>query len=75
MPHETRSDEELLNDVIAEVEALQKTAGIPAKFSLQIDTAQFDHLVREVKEDPAGVQYPLADELIHTCLKESMTVA
>ncbi len=75
MPIGTKTDEELLADVIAEVEALQEKAGIQTQFTLDIDQAQFDHLIAEVKQDPAGMQYPLPDELIITCLKESLTGA
>lgn len=75
LPIGSKTDEELLEDVIAEVESLQKKAGIPTKFDLEVTSEQYDHLVKEVKEDPAGMQYPLADDLIHTCLKESMSVA
>lgn len=74
LPIGSKSDEDLLADVIAEVEALQKKAGIPTKFTLEVTSDEYEHLVKEVKEDPAGMQYPLADDLIHTCLNESMTV-
>lgn len=75
MPIGSKTDEELLADVTAEVVALQEKVGIPTKFDLEVDGAQYDHLVHEVKTDPAGMQYPLKDDLIHTCLQESMTVA
>lgn len=74
LPIGTKTDEDLLADVIAEVEALQKKAGIPTKFALEVSSDEYDHLVKEVKEDPAGLQYPLTEDLIHTCLNESMTV-
>lgn len=75
MPIGSKSDKDLLNDVIAEVENLQRTSGIPQKFALEVDTNQFQHLVKEVKQDPAGLQYPLSDDLINTCLNASMRVA
>lgn len=75
MPIGNKTDAELLADVIAKVEDLQAKAGIPTAFDLEISPAQFDHLVTEVKTDPAGLQYPLADDLINTCLKESLTVS
>lgn len=75
MPIGSKTDEELLADVISEVETLQKKADIPTKFALDVTSEQYDHLVEEVKTDPAGMQYPLTDDLIHTCLNESMTVA
>lgn len=74
MPIGDKTDEALLADVTAAVEDLQRKTGIPAKFDLEINAEQFDYLVKEVKHDPAGLQYPLADELIETCLKESLTV-
>ena len=74
MMTDSKTDTAILEDIILEVETLQKKAGIPTKFSLEINSEQFDYLVHEVKTDPAGLQYPLAHDLIDTCLRESLTV-
>lgn len=70
-----KNDQELLDDLIVEVENLQKKTGIPTRFDIDIDAERFNHLVTEVKQDPAGLQYPLPDEVITTCLKESVNVS
>lgn len=74
MPIGDKTDEALLADVTAAVEDLQRKTGIPAKFDLEINQEQFDHLVYEVINDPAGLQYPLPEDLINTCLKESLSL-
>lgn len=70
----SKSDEELLDHMISEVEALQKIAGIPASFDIEVDADAYAHLVKEVKEDPAGLQYPLPDDVIDICLRQSLKV-
>lgn len=74
MPIGSKTDDQLLDDVIREVEDLQRKSGIQQKFSLEINADQLGHLITEVKQDPAGIQYPLPDDVINTCLRESMTV-
>ena len=70
-----RIQEVHLPSVELEVENLQKKTGIPTRFDIDIDAERFNHLVTEVKQDPAGLQYPLPDEVITTCLKESVNVS
>lgn len=71
----SKKDQELLDDLIVEVENLQKKTGIQTRFDIDVDAEQFGHLIKEVKEDPAGLQYPLPDNVIQTCLKESLNIA
>lgn len=74
MTTDSKTDKDLLGEVVKEVEELQRISGIPTQFDLEVDATGIASLVKEIKEDPAGLQYPLPNELIHTCLKESMTV-
>lgn len=74
MTTESKSDEELLAEVRTEVVNLMQICGIQSKFDIDVDAKEYAHLVKEVKEDPAGMAYPLPDDVIETCLKESLNV-
>ena len=70
----SKKDTQLLDEVIAEFVSLQEKCGIPAKLSLEVDSHQLQELHEEVKEDPAGINYPLPDEVISACLEESLII-
>lgn len=67
-------DQQVLDQVIAEFVSLQEKCGIPTKFSIEVEISQLDELKKAVKEDPAGQAFKLSDDVITTCLKESMTI-
>ena len=71
---DAKSDEELLDEVISAVVALQTTCGIEPKLNIEVDSDQLAVLHTEVREDPAGLQFPLPDDVIRTCLEASITV-
>lgn len=74
IPVEGRSDTELLDAVIARFVALQKECGIPAKFTMEVNSDELAKLHAEVKEDPAGINFPLPDDVISACLNESLMI-
>lgn len=69
-----KDDNAVLDEVIAAFESLQQTCGIAPTINIEIDSEQLAHLHNEVREDPAGLQYPLSDDVIRTCLEASLTV-
>ena len=71
---DAKSDEELLDEVISAVVSLQTTCGIEPKLNIEVDSDQLAVLHTEVREDPAGLQFPLPDDVIRTCLEASITV-
>ena len=71
---DAKSDAELLDLLIDKVEGLQAKSGIQTRFDIDVDASEYEHLVKEIKEDPAGMQYPLSDDVIDACLKDSLNV-
>ena len=71
---DAKSDEVLLDEVISAVVSLQTTCGIEPKLDIEVDSDQLAVLHTEVREDPAGLQFPLPDDVIRTCLEASITV-
>lgn len=71
---EGKSDTAVLDDVIAAMVGLQEACGIDPVFDIEVDSDQLDHLHTEVRDDPAGLQYPLPDDVIRTCLEASLTL-
>lgn len=69
-----KNDDDLLDEVISAFESLQATVGIEPTLSIEVDTDQLAHLHTEVRQDPAGLQFPLPDDLIATCLEASLTL-
>lgn len=69
-----RTADDLLEDVIAAFVELQQTCGIAPKLDIEIDRDQFEVLCEEVRNDPAGLQYPLPDDIIRTCIEASLTI-
>ena len=74
IPIDSDNEQEILDKVIAEFVALQEKCGIPARLAIQVERSQLEELITAVKEDPAGAGYPLPDDVITTCLEESMTI-
>ena len=74
IPVDSDDDQQVLDKVIAEFVALQEKCGIPAKLSIEVDRSQLGDVITAVKEDPAGAGYPLDEDVITTCLEESMTI-
>lgn len=71
---DSKDDAQILDEVIADFVSLQEQCGIQPKLSLEVDGDQLKELHVAVKEDPAGINFPLPDEVISACLKESMTI-
>lgn len=71
---DSKDDAQILDEVIADFVSLQEQCGIQPKLSLEVDGGQLKELHVAVKEDPAGINFPLPDEVISACLKESMTI-
>lgn len=71
---EGRTDRELLDELIDLFSSLRKTVGIDARLDIEVDDDQLEHLHAEVRKDPAGLQYPLPDDVIRACLEASLTV-
>ncbi len=74
IPLDAKDDTQLLDEVITRFVALQEECGIPARLSLEVDNEQLKKLHEEVKEDPAGINFPLPDEVISACLEESLII-
>ena len=72
IPVQGKEDTELLDEVITGFVNLQEECGIPTRLSLELDSEQLNRLHEEVKEDPAGINFPLPDEVIRACLEESL---
>lgn len=70
----SKDDAQILDEVIADFVSLQEQCGIPPKLSLEVDGDQLKELHVAVKEDPAGINFPLPDDVISACLEESMTI-
>ena len=70
----SKDDAQILDEVIADFVALQEQCGIQPKLALEVDQNQLKELHEAVKEDPAGINFPLPDEVINACLEESMTI-
>ena len=71
---DAKSDAELLDEVISAFASLQAAGGIEPKLDIEVDSDRLAVLHAEVKEDPAGLQFPLPDDVIRTCLEASLTV-
>ena len=71
---DTKSDAELLDDMISTFVSLQATCGIEPRLDIEVDSDQLAALHAEVRKDPAGLQYPLPDDIIRTCLAASLVV-
>lgn len=71
---DAKSDVELLDEVISEFVSLQATCGIEPKLDIEVSSDQLADLHTEVREDPAGLQFPLPDDVIRACLAASLTV-
>lgn len=74
MAVDAKTDDELLDEVITSFSTLQETCGIQPKLDIEVDPAALEELHHEVRHDPAGLQYPLPDDVIRTCLEASLTV-
>ena len=74
IPVDAKDDTQLLDEVITRFVALQEECGIPARLSLEVDSDQLKKLHEEVREDPAGINFPLPDEVIGACLEESLII-
>lgn len=70
-----KADGEILDELIALFSDLRETVGIAPKLDIEVDDDQLAHLHAEVRKDPAGLQYPLPDDVIRACLEASLTVA
>jgi len=68
------SDLEILTSVISGITALQEECNIKSVFPVEIDSDVLQKLHDAVKKDPAGMLYPLPDEVIDACLKDTFTV-
>lgn len=75
IPVDDKTDDELLDEVIAAFTSLQATVGIEPRLDIEVDADELAHLHAEVRNDPAGLQYPLPDDVISACLEASLTVA
>ena len=71
---DAKDDAQILDEVIARFVSLQEQGGIQPKLSLEVDQNQLKELHEAVKEDPAGINFPLPDAVISACLEESMTI-
>ena len=71
---ESKEDAQILDEVITRFVSLQEQCGIPARLSLEVDRHKLQELHAEVKEDPAGLNFPLPDEVISACLEESLII-
>ena len=71
---DSKDDAQILDEVIADFVSLQEQCGIQPKLSLEVDGDQLKELHVAVKEDPAGINFPLPDDVISACLEESMTI-
>lgn len=74
IPVEGKDDQAVLDEVIAAMVALQETCGIAPRLDIEVDSNQLAHLHNEVRDDPAGLQYPLPDDVISACLEASLTL-
>ena len=74
IPVDAKDDTQLLDEVITRFVALQEECGIPARLSLEVDSHKLQELHAEVKNDPAGINFPLPDEVINACLEESLII-
>lgn len=66
-------DQQILEKAIAEFVALQERCGITPKFDIKVERSELGKLIQAVKDDPAGQAFPLAEDVIITCLEESLT--
>lgn len=66
-------DQQILDKAITEFVALQVKCGIPPKFDIEVERSNLGDLIKAVKEDPAGQAYKIPEEVIITCLEESLT--
>ncbi len=62
------SDRELMALTIEAVHSLQKKCGAKARFDNCLDASAMDRMCTAVKFDPAGMFYPLPDNVIQGCL-------
>lgn len=74
IPLDDKSDDQLLDEVIDAFSTLQSTCGIAAAFDIEVDEARLTDLHHEVRNDPAGLQFPLPDDVIRSCLEDSLTL-
>ena len=71
---DAKTDAELLDELVSEVVSLQTTCGISPRLDIEVDNDGLAFLQTEVKKDPAGLQFPLPDDVIRACLVASLTV-
>ena len=74
IPIDSKDDAQLLDEVIARFVLLQEECGIPPRLDIEVDQNQLEELRTEVKEDPAGINFPLPDDVINACLEDSLTI-
>lgn len=67
-------DQQILDKAIAEFIALQETCGIPPKFDIEVERSHLPVLIQAVKDDPAGQAFSIPEDVIVTCLEESLTI-
>ncbi len=51
------------------LDELQKTCGVKPRFDISLDAGQVERMVGAVKTDPAGLFYPLPDNVIRGTLE------
>jgi len=62
------SGQELMKLTIEAVRSLQKTCGVKPKFDIKLDASQIEQMVTAIKLDPAGLFYPLPENVIRGTL-------
>ena len=74
IPIESDDNQQILDRVISEFVALQEKCGIPARLDIEVERSRLEELKQAVRDDPAGAGYPLPDDVITTCLEESLNI-
>ncbi len=74
IPTEVKADGEVLNEVVAGFVSLQAECGIQPRLDIEVDGDQLREVHSAVKEDPAGMNFPLPDDVISACLEESLII-
>lgn len=67
------SPEEMILAAAAKVRELQQKCGVKSKFSGALDPNMQELMYWAVKMDPAGLFYPLPDEVIRECISAAFT--
>lgn len=70
----SKQDTEIFDEVLSQIVALQHTCNIPTTLPIKVESNNISELRSLVKEDPAGMLFPLSDEVIDKCLKESLSI-